>query len=226
MDHARNYDSWQRSWPNNTSSRQLNIQFSALTVPESPCPWKAILPPHLCQTGLRWGWECSYRQVPSKVQELCWQKAGACSPPAESNGLDSPGCAENQTLMPPSGYADGDIFSSICVSQFLNSKVELIHVQMNGIKISTLIFAKHLGTVPINIKWKPRRKLTIVFWVRFEWCVQIIHGAAQGTIRKTGLANVRSFSEYISSAHWRCGEPGGKIVCRHVHIAQRGDLLH
>lgn len=44
------------------------------------------------------------------------EKAGACSPPAESNVLDSPGCTENQTLMPPSGYAEGDIFNLyLCV---------------------------------------------------------------------------------------------------------------
>ena len=81
--------------------------------------------------------------------------------------------------------------------------MELIPVQVNGIKISALIFVKHLGTVAVNcsIKGKPRRRLTTVFRVRFERCVQIIHGAVQGTTRKTGLPNICSFSEHPSSVH-------------------------
>lgn len=47
----------------------------------------------------------------NKAQELYWQKAGACAAPAESNVPDSPGCAENQAPMPPSGYTDKDILN-------------------------------------------------------------------------------------------------------------------
>lgn len=64
-----------------------------------------------CQTGRWWSWQYGHCRVPSEARESCWQKAGACAAPAETNVLDGPGRAENQTPKPPSGYADGDIFN-------------------------------------------------------------------------------------------------------------------
>lgn len=109
LDSARNCDLWQKSWLDDTNSRQINTQFPDPAALESSCPWKAGLPLHLYQTGLRGGWICGHCQVPRNAQESCWQKAGACAALAESNVLDSP---ENQN----------------------HHAIELIHVQVNGIK--------------------------------------------------------------------------------------------
>lgn len=167
-------------------------------------PWKAVPPPHLCQADFQWHRQRGHHQVPRQVQEPWWQKAGACAAPAESNSL---GVLKTKLPCRQLGMQMGIFLTSFPELHFMISKVELLHVQVNGIKISTLIFVKHLGTVAMNIKGEPRRKITIVCWVRFEWYVQVIHGAAQGTMRKIELANIHSFFEHPSSVHWRYREP-------------------
>lgn len=120
-----------------------------------PCPLEKVYPlPTFAKQNSSSAGKEGHHQVPRKAQ-----KAGACAAPAESNSLDV-----LKTKLPclHLGMQMGIFLTSFPALYFMISEVELLHVQVNGIKISTLIFVKHLGTVAMNIKGEPRRKITIV----------------------------------------------------------------
>lgn len=207
---------WWGPWLDDTSSRHLNTQFSDPEGLEFPWPWKEMPPPYLCQAEFQWHWEWGHHQVPGKAQESCWQKAGACVAPAESNSL----CVL-KTKLPclHLGMQMGIFLTSFPEVHFMISKVELLHVQVNGIKISALIFVKHLGTVAMNIKGEPRRKITIVCWVRFELCASNSWGYS-GNNEKNRTAKHPLILWALLFCALKVWRTCGKIVFRHVHTAQ------